>query len=321
MSAVLGLLQPHISRAQGAEGGQAGCPSPTNAGQSGSYPAGAIACIVRFSSQSCPACKRGWRHRCDASGAWQPKEECLPSEERRAAADGFSTNASPDAGANQLVGQAGALQWQAEHAAEEANLEAERQAAITQGLADINRSLSNTAQLQQEIHQRQVAAQQELQQARQQQFEQQQVVQARQATLAQQQQLAANQQAVEVQVQAPAAPRTHSVDAVKCVSHVSDVWTGGISTESGTIKNLCNARVGYQYCLAGGDSDGPFDCAAQRFGAGTMSAGSTDGISIMGTHGGHFQVAMAACASDDPTSFPIPADVSWSSGQIHFRCP
>lgn len=63
--------------------GSRGCPISGTATVSRK---GSIACLVS-SQASCPGCKGGWRHRCDATTAgpaWHPVDKCLPNELRNA---------------------------------------------------------------------------------------------------------------------------------------------------------------------------------------------------------------------------------------------
>lgn len=150
------------------------------------------------------------------------------------------------------------------------------------------------------------ASQQQADYARQQAASRAQDTARQQAALAQQQALLA-QQVRPVAVASTPAPAAanggRGTQAGACLSLVKgSVWTGGISTESATLRNNCSYPINYSYCIISKSSY--FSCYGNSFGAGEMRAGGTDAISIASASGSepNPKIAYVDCVSP---SFPV----------------
>jgi hypothetical protein len=96
---------------------------------------------------------------------------------------------------------------------------------------------------------------------------------------------------------------------------------GGLSTESGVFKNLCPAKIAYYYCIENGVKGGVFDCASQKFGAGNVDAGRTDGFSVFGAEPGRpARIKVIECKYPDGQGSVSITGVHYNGQQLQGRC-
>lgn len=112
--------------------------------------------------------------------------------------------------------------------------------------------------------------------------------------------------------------KPHSVPStIQCLEIVNE-WRGGISTESVTIHNKCNQKVGFVYCVVSSKTGGAFDCRGNHTGADAVKAGGTNEISVMDASSGRLEVSFAECVNSDPESQPYPKNTHFNGARLVF---
>jgi hypothetical protein len=101
-----------------------------------------------------------------------------------------------------------------------------------------------------------------------------------------------------------------------CLSLNQGYSTGTLSTESASLRNSCNTRVGYAYCVDSPNGGGAFSCRNQKFGTDFVGPGSSQGISIMGANT-PFRVYWYECQSARGSNvIPTPQGVRYAGGRV-----
>jgi hypothetical protein len=92
------------------------------------------------------------------------------------------------------------------------------------------------------------------------------------------------------------APVSHVGEAANgcVVLDPSQVYTGGISTESAGVINTCGYRVSYTYCIKSGNGGGVFSCNGGAGNLDFIGAYGHSAISIMGASS-PFEVILEVC--------------------------
>lgn len=103
--------------------------------------------------------------------------------------------------------------------------------------------------------------------------------------------------------------------ASHCLS-LGKVWSGGISTESAILKNSCNEKVNYTYCVDSG-GDGVVSCRKQKFGAGSVRANGEDAITVMGENR-PMHVYWNACFDGGQSIWPL--DKRFTGNEVVAQC-
>lgn len=104
----------------------------------------------------------------------------------------------------------------------------------------------------------------------------------------------------------------------KCLS-LGTARTGAISTESSSLRNSCKVAVGYTFCVDSPNGGGVFSCKGQKFGAGSVKPGGSDGISIMGADQ-PFTVHWYECQAGPKRSYPIAVYGKFVGGRVEAEC-
>jgi uncharacterized protein YcfL len=101
-----------------------------------------------------------------------------------------------------------------------------------------------------------------------------------------------------------------------CLSLNQGYSTGAISTESASVRNSCNTRVGYVYCVDSSNGGGAFSCRDHKFGTDFVGPGSSKGISIMGANT-PFRVYWYDCQAERGSNLiPTPQNARFAGGRI-----
>lgn len=98
---------------------------------------------------------------------------------------------------------------------------------------------------------------------------------------------------------------------------VENLSNKGISTESAIMRNSCDEKVNYLYCVDSSNGGGHFSCRKQNFGSGDIRAHGGDTFSVMGANN-PLRVYWFACTEGD--GLLVSRTVRFDNGGMRGTC-